>query len=213
MEAGTIWIYPSALSPSERLVKRVLDLIFSSLLLLILSPVILLVALLVLIRDGRPIFYSDQRAGLFGRPITIRKFRTMRRGAAAERSELWAQSDTTGPAFKLAADPRVTPLGRILRRFSLDELPQLFDVFKGRLSLVGPRPAGLDELALYEDRHRLRLTVRPGVTGLWQVRRRLDDNFEQRINDDLEYIEHWSVLYDIAIALRTVRVVLAGRGV
>ncbi len=213
MEAGTIWIYPSALSPSERLVKRVLDLIFSSLLLFILSPVILLVALLVLIRDGRPIFYSDQRAGLFGRPITIRKFRTMRRGAAAERSELWAQSDTTGPAFKLAADPRVTPLGRILRRFSLDELPQLFDVFMGRLSLVGPRPAGLDELALYEDRHRLRLTVRPGVTGLWQVRRRLDDNFEQRINDDLEYIEHWSVLYDIAIALRTVRVVLAGRGV
>lgn len=213
MEGGTIWIYPSALSPSERLLKRILDVTFAALLLLALSPVILLVAILVLLRDGRPIFYSDRRAGLFGRPISIRKFRTMRIGADRERAEMWAQSETSGPAFKIAADPRVTPLGRILRRFSLDELPQLWDVLRGRLSLVGPRPAGLDELERYEDRHRLRLTVRPGVTGLWQVRRRMDDDFEQRISDDLEYIQRWSIAFDLEVILRTIRVVLSGRGV
>ncbi|MFZ9278229.1 MAG: sugar transferase [Candidatus Limnocylindrus sp.] len=213
MEGGTIWIYPSALSPSERLLKRILDVTFSGLLLLLLSPVILFVAVMVLLRDGRPIFYSDRRAGLFGRPISIRKFRTMRVGADRERAEMWSQSETTGPAFKIAADPRVTPLGRILRKFSLDELPQLWDVLRGRLSLVGPRPAGLDELERYEDRHRLRLTVRPGVTGLWQVRRRMDDDFEQRISDDLEYIQRWSIAFDIEVILRTIRVVLSGRGV
>jgi lipopolysaccharide/colanic/teichoic acid biosynthesis glycosyltransferase len=213
MEGGTIWIYPSALSPSERLLKRILDVSFAALLLLALSPVILLVAILVLVRDGRPIFYSDRRAGLFGRPISIRKFRTMRVGADRERAEMWAQSETSGPAFKIAADPRVTSLGRVLRRYSLDELPQLWDVLRGRLSLVGPRPAGLDELERYEDRHRLRLTVRPGVTGLWQVRRRMDDDFEQRISDDLEYIRRWSIVFDLEVILRTIRVVLSGRGV
>ena len=213
LEAGRIWIYPSVLSPTERLTKRVLDVILAVILIGVLSPVIAITSLLVLVKDGRPIFYSDERAGLFGRPFRVRKFRTMRSGAEQQRAELWAQSSTEGPAFKLANDPRVTGLGRVLRRFSLDELPQLFDVVAGRMSLVGPRPAGLDELARYEDRHRLRLTVRPGVTGLWQVRRRLDDNFEQRMSDDLEYIQRWSIVFDLVIVLRTVRVVLAGRGV
>lgn len=213
LEGGRIWIYPSVLSPTERLVKRILDVVLASLLILALSPVIVVTAAAVLIRDGRPIFYSDERAGLFGRPFRLRKFRTMRRGAEEERAALWSQSETAGPAFKVVGDPRITPLGRVLRRFSLDELPQLFDVLAGRMSLVGPRPAGLDELAQYEDRHRLRLTVRPGVTGLWQVRRRLDNSFEQRMDDDLEYIQRWSILLDLWIVLRTVRVVLAGRGV
>ena len=213
LEGGRIWIYPSVLSPTERLVKRILDVVLASLLILVLSPVIVVTAAAVLIRDGRPIFYSDERGGLFGRPFRLRKFRTMRRGAEEERAALWSQSETAGPAFKVVGDPRITPLGRVLRRFSLDELPQLFDVIAGRMSLVGPRPAGLDELAQYEDRHRLRLTVRPGVTGLWQVRRRLDNSFEQRMDDDLEYIQRWSILLDLWIVLRTVRVVLAGRGV
>lgn len=213
LEGGRIWIYPSVLSPTERLVKRILDVVLASLLILVLSPVIVVTAAAVLIRDGRPIFYSDERAGLFGRPFRLRKFRTMRRGAEEERAALWSQSKTAGPAFKVVGDPRITSLGRVLRRFSLDELPQLFDVLAGRMSLVGPRPAGLDELAQYEDRHRLRLTVRPGVTGLWQVRRRLDNSFEQRMDDDLEYIQRWSILLDLWIVLRTVRVVLAGRGV
>ena len=213
LEAGMIWIYPSVLSPIERLVKRILDVLLASVLILVLAPVIAATALAVLVRDGRPILYSDERAGLFGRPFKLRKFRTMRRGADAERAALWEQSQTSGPAFKLVGDPRITPLGQTLRRFSLDELPQLFDVVAGRMSLVGPRPAGLDELAQYEDRHRLRLTVRPGVTGLWQVRRRVDTSFEQRMSDDLEYIQRWSILLDLWIVLRTVRVVLAGRGV
>ena len=100
-----------------------------------------------------------------------------------------------------------------MRKYSLDELPQLFDVLAGRMSLIGPRPAGLDELARYEDRHRLRLTVRPGITGLWQVRRRIDDDFEHRMADDLEYIRTWSPLLDLKIAARTIVVVLSGRGV
>ena len=213
LEGGAIWIYPTSLSPSERLVKRLLDVTLAGALILILSPVIVAVALLILIRDGRPIFFTDRRAGLFGRPFSVRKFRTMRQGADAERAQLWDQNETKGPAFKIADDPRITALGRVLRRFSLDELPQLFDVLTGKMSLVGPRPAGLDELARYSDRHRLRLTVRPGVTGLWQVRRRMDNDFEERINDDLEYIRRWSVLFDLEIVARTVRVVLAGRGV
>jgi lipopolysaccharide/colanic/teichoic acid biosynthesis glycosyltransferase len=213
LEGGRIWIFPSVLSPTERFVKRLLDVILASALILLLAPVIAVTALAVMLRDGRPILYADERAGLFGRPFKVRKFRTMRHGADAERAALWSQSETSGPAFKLAGDPRITPLGRILRRFSLDELPQLFDVLTGKMSLVGPRPAGLDELARYEDRHRLRLTVRPGVTGLWQVRRRMDESFEQRMSDDLEYIRRWSILLDLWIVLRTVRVVLAGRGV
>lgn len=212
-EGERIWIYPSALSPTERLTKRLLDVVLASLLIVLLSPVMLLVTLLLLVRDGRPIIFSDARAGLFGRPFKVRKFRTMRVGADAERAALWDQRETKGPAFKIADDPRITPLGRILRKFSLDELPQLFDVVAGRMSLVGPRPAGLDELTHYEDRHRLRLTVRPGVTGLWQVRRKMDEDFEQRMSDDLEYIQHWSILLDLTIVLRTVRVVLSGRGV
>ena len=212
-EGERIWIFPSALSPAERLIKRLLDVILASLLIVLLSPVMLFVTLLLLVRDGRPVIFSDARAGLFGRPFKVRKFRTMRVGADAERAALWDQRETKGPAFKIADDPRITPLGRILRKFSLDELPQLFDVVAGRMSLVGPRPAGLDELMHYEDRHRLRLTVRPGVTGLWQVRRKMDEDFEQRMSDDLEYIQRWSILLDLMIVLRTVRVVLSGRGV
>jgi lipopolysaccharide/colanic/teichoic acid biosynthesis glycosyltransferase len=149
---------------------------------------------------------------MFGRSFVLRKFRTMRVGAADERASLWRSSDTTGPAFKIVNDPRVTPLGRLLRRYSLDELPQLFDVLLGRMSLVGPRPAGLDELDRYEDRHRLRLTVRPGVTGLWQVRHREDGSFERRMTDDLEYIRRWTVLLDLQIVLRTIAAVFRGKG-
>ena len=212
-EGTRIWIYPSALSPAERLVKRLLDVLLAGALLLVLAPVMLLVAIVALLTHGRPILYREERAGLFGRPFLLRKFRTMRVGADAERAALWEKSATSGPAFKLHHDPRITPLGRLLRRFSIDELPQLWDVLRGRMSLIGPRPAGLDELARYEDRHRLRLTVRPGVTGLWQVRRRIDDDFEQRMGDDLEYIRRWSILLDLQVAARTVRAVLAGRGV
>ena len=212
-ESGRIWIYPSALGPSERLLKRSIDITLSALLLLVAAAPMAAIAIAILVTSGRPIIFRDERAGLFGRPFHMRKFRSMRIGANRERSSLWGSSETKGPAFKIADDPRVTGLGRILRRFSLDELPQLFDVIQGRMSLVGPRPAGLDELERYDDRHRLRLTVRPGVTGLWQVRRRLDADFEQRMADDLEYIRRWSPLLDVVIVLRSIGVVVAGRGV
>jgi lipopolysaccharide/colanic/teichoic acid biosynthesis glycosyltransferase len=212
-ENGLIWIYPSVLSPTERLTKRLLDLAMAGLLIIVFAPLMLLVAIGILLLDGRPITYIDRRAGMFGRPFPLRKFRTMRIGADKERAQLWERGEIKGPAFKMAEDPRVTRLGRIVRRFSLDELPQLFDVIVGRMSLVGPRPAGLDEVARYEARHRMRLTVRPGVTGLWQVRRRIDESFEQRMSDDLEYIERWSILLDIQIALRTIVTMLRGNGV
>lgn len=212
-EGGKIWIYPSMLGPSDRTVKRLLDVLLSFMILVIALIPMCIIAVAIMLVDGRPIFFRDQRAGLFGRPFYMRKFRSMRNGASGERSALWSKSATQGPAFKLTDDPRVTPIGKLLRRFSLDELPQLIDVLQGRMSLVGPRPAGLDELERYEDRHRLRLTVRPGVTGLWQVRRRVDADFEQRMSDDLEYIRRWSPLFDVLIVIRSVGAVLAGRGV
>jgi len=213
LDNGVLWIYPSVLSPAEQLIKRLFDIFFSAFLILIAAPVMMITAAAILVIDGGPVIYSDERAGAFGRKIRIHKFRTMRVGAARERAALWKQSETRGPAFKLRNDPRVTPLGRILRKFSIDELPQLFDVLAGKMSLIGPRPAGRDELARYENRHRVRLTVRPGITGLWQVRRRFDDNFEQRMNDDLEYIARWSPALDLLIAVQTIKVVLSGRGV
>jgi len=213
LSGSTLILYPSVLAPTDRAIKRVADIVSSSLLIALTSIPMLVTACAVLLVEGRPILYSEQRAGLYGHPFRLRKFRTMRVGAHAERAALWDENSTRGPAFKLERDPRVTSLGRFLRRFSLDELPQLFDVLAGRMSLIGPRPAGLDEVERYEPRHRIRLTVRPGLTGLWQVRRRVDAEFEQRMADDLEYIERWSLLLDLEIAVRTVPVVFQGRGV
>ncbi len=213
LSGSSLILYPSVLAPTDRAIKRVADIVASSILIVLASFPMVLTALAILLVEGRPVVYADQRAGLYGQPFTLRKFRTMRVGAHAERAGMWEASSTTGPAFKLARDPRVTPLGGFLRRFSLDELPQLFDVLAGRMSLVGPRPAGLDEVERYAPRHRIRLTVRPGLTGLWQVRRRVDADFEQRMADDLEYIEHWSLLLDFRISVRTVPVVFKGGGV
>ena len=213
LSGSSLLLYPSVLAPTDRAIKRVADIVSSSILIVLASVPMLLTALAILLVEGRPVLYADQRAGLYGNPFRLRKFRTMRVGAHAERAALWDASSTKGPAFKLEQDPRVTPLGRFLRRFSLDELPQLFDVLAGRMSLIGPRPAGLDEVERYEPQHRIRLTVRPGLTGLWQVRRRVDADFEQRMADDLDYIEHWSLLLDLEIAIRTVPVVFQGQGV
>jgi lipopolysaccharide/colanic/teichoic acid biosynthesis glycosyltransferase len=213
LSGSSLILYPSVLAPTDRAIKRVADFVSSIILIVLATIPMLVTALAILVLEGRPIIYADQRAGLYGHTFTLRKFRTMREGAHAERAALWDANSTKGPAFKLERDPRVTSLGRFLRRFSLDELPQLLDVLAGRMSLIGPRPAGLDEVERYEPRHRIRLTVRPGLTGLWQVRRRVDADFEQRMADDIEYIEHWSLLLDLQIAIRTIPVVFQGRGV
>ena len=179
---------------------------------ILLSPIMLAVALTILIRDGRPIMYGDERAGIHGRPIIVHKFRTMVPEANAMREELLDQNDRDGPDFKLTDDPRITPTGAFLRRTSLDELPQFWDVFVGSMSLVGPRAQRLDEVAGYDTWHRRRLSVKPGLTGLWQVTARQDPSFETRAKLDLEYIDNWSPMLDLRIIIATIPAILRSTG-
>jgi exopolysaccharide biosynthesis polyprenyl glycosylphosphotransferase len=192
--------------------KRLVDLIGSTLALIILAPVMLIVALVISIKDGAPVLYVGRRAGIHGRPIAVHKFRTMVLDANDMRGELAELNDRDGPAFKIDDDPRVTRTGRFLRTTSLDELPQFWDVFVGRMSLVGPRPQPLDEVAGYDAWHRRRLSVKPGVTGLWQVEARQDPSFETRARLDLEYIDNWSPGLDAKIMLQTIPAVLKSTG-
>ncbi|HTU60680.1 MAG TPA: sugar transferase, partial [Polyangiales bacterium] len=199
--------------PREALaLKYALDPILAALLIALLSPLLVLVALAVAISMARPVLFVQERAGLHGRPFRMLKFRTMQRGAAAQQSSLRPENAMSGPVFKLHDDPRVTPLGRWLRRTSLDELPQLFNVLTGSMSLVGPRPLPLSEQAEIRGWQRRRLTMKPGLTCLWQVSGRSDTDFVDWMLLDLKYIQDWSLWLDLAILLRTVPVVLFGRG-
>ena len=183
--------------------KRGLDVVLSLLGLILLSPVLLAVAIAILIRDGRPIFFVQKRAGLHGRPFKLVKFRTMVNGAEQQKTELLAHNERTGPVFKMTSDPRVTELGGFLRKTSIDELPQLWNVISGRMSLVGPRPPTLDEVSNYDPRHRRRLSMKPGLTGLWQVSARDDPSFERWVQLDLEYIDNWSLANDLNLLAKT----------
>ena len=196
----------------ERALKRVVDVVGAAGALLLLSPVMIGTALAIWLRDGSPVLYRQVRIGRHGRPFTILKFRTMQVDADERYSDVAALSDTRGAAFKMVNDPRVTPVGRILRRWTLDELPQLINVLKGDMSLVGPRPAPPREVHQYDLWHRRRLSVRPGMTGLWQVEARFDHHFDDRAVLDLRYIDEWSLLGDLGILLRTVPAVLTPRG-
>lgn len=196
----------------EQALKRVLDVVGSLLALVLLSPLIIGTAVVIRVRDGSPILFRQTRVGRHGRPFTILKFRTMCADAEDRYAEVAASSDTRGAAFKMTNDPRVTRLGRTLRKWTLDELPQLINVLKGDMSLVGPRPAPPREVAEYDIWHRRRLSVRPGMTGLWQVEARFDDHFDDRAELDLRYIDQWSLWMDIGILLRTVPAVLSPRG-
>lgn len=205
---------PTPLDGWGRVFKRIADVSLGISLLVILVPLILLIALAILIVDGWPIFYVSERIGQYGRErIRILKFRTMCRDADAKKRDLEALSHRRdGPLFKVKNDPRVTGLGRILRRLSLDELPQLFNVIGGNISLVGPRPHLPDEVAKYASHHRRVLTVRPGVTGLAQISGRSNLSFEDEVRLDMRYIEEWSIGLDLWIVWRTVWVVLFGKG-
>lgn len=196
----------------ELAVKRLLDVFGAALGLIVLSPVILAVALLVRAKDGRPVLFRQMRIGRHGRPFTIYKFRTMVPDADQRYEEVVALSDTAGAAFKMKDDPRVTRLGRFLRSSSLDELPQLLNVLRGEMSLVGPRPAPPREVAEYDIWHRRRLSMRPGITGLWQVRTRLDEHFDDRAALDLQYIDQWSLMMDLGILARTVPALVSRQG-
>jgi exopolysaccharide biosynthesis polyprenyl glycosylphosphotransferase len=196
----------------ELALKRILDVMGATVGLVLLSPVLLGTALAVRFHGGSPILFRQVRIGRHGRPFTIYKFRTMQPDADARFSEISASSDTKGAAFKMRDDPRVTSIGRFLRSSSLDELPQLINVLRGEMSLVGPRPAPPREVDQYDVWHRRRLSMRPGMTGLWQIRARLDDHFDDRAQLDLQYIDQWSFLTDLTILARTVPAVLLARG-
>jgi exopolysaccharide biosynthesis polyprenyl glycosylphosphotransferase len=188
--------------------KRLLDIFGAACGLVLLSPVLLGAALYILLKDGEPVIFRQVRIGRHGRPFTIYKFRTMVKDAEARADELAERSETKGPAFKMRADPRITPWGHRLRQTSIDELPQLLNVLKGDMSLVGPRPAPPREVAGYDLWHRRRLSMKPGMTGLWQVSSRLDVDFDERAQLDLEYIDRWSLWLDMKIVLRTVPAIL-----
>lgn len=191
--------------------KRTLDIVLSAGALVALSPVLLAVAAWIAAHDGRPVLFRQTRVGLHGRPFDVVKFRTMVPGAEAQVAELEALNEIKGHAFKVTDDPRLSRTGGILRRTSLDELPQLWNVFRGEMSLVGPRPPLPREVANYDVWHRRRLSMKPGITGLWQVAARREVEFDRWVAMDLDYIDGWSLWLDVRIMLRTVPAMLEGR--
>ncbi len=196
------------------LVKQALDSVGALVLLILLSPVMLAVALGTRLTSGGPVLFRQQRSGLNGRPFTMLKFRSMVSNAEQLRHELEALNEMTGPVFKVTQDPRITPFGRFLRKYSLDELPQLWNVLTGDMSLVGPRPLPVHEVQRFDDpAHRRRLSVKPGLTCLWQISGRNHvREFQEWVKLDLQYIDNWSLWLDLSILLRTVPVVIAGTG-
>lgn len=200
------------LSGPARVVKRLIDVIGSLILIVAAAVPMLLVAALIKIDSRGPVFFRQKRAGLDGRVFGCWKFRTMVDGADAQRATLRAGLDDDGVLFKLEHDPRVTRVGKWLRKFSIDELPQLFNVVVGEMSLVGPRPHSLDDVAQYGDIHFRRQRVMPGMTGLWQVSGRSDLDEDSSIMLDLYYVENWSFFLDFTILLKTLAVVIRGKG-
>ena len=193
--------------------KRVFDFVISLSAILFLSPLLFFIAFLILLTDGPPSLFSQTRVGLNKRRFKVFKFRTMVRDAEKRQASLESQNEIKGPAFKIQNDPRVTTLGRFLRKTSLDELPQLFNVLFGQMSLVGPRPLPeRDFEQFYDDRHRLRFSVKPGITGLWQISGRSDIDFEEWMKLDIFYVNHWSFWLDLNIIFRTFMVVARMRG-
>jgi exopolysaccharide biosynthesis polyprenyl glycosylphosphotransferase len=192
--------------------KRALDMAGAGTALVLTAPLLVLIAMCIRFDSNGPVIYAALRAGRKGRPFRCYKFRTMVRDADALKQGLRKRNQREGPFFKITDDPRVTRFGRILRRYSLDELPQLWNVLKGEMSLVGPRPHPLDDFSGYAIEHLPRLDVTPGITGLWQVTARRDPSFEAGLNLDVEYIHRWSLGMDLRILLRTAGAVLRGSG-
>jgi exopolysaccharide biosynthesis polyprenyl glycosylphosphotransferase len=194
------------------LLKRTLDFIMALVALVALSPLLLLLAMLVKLTSRGPILFSQTRCGLGGRRFTLYKFRSMRADADLLREELEALNELDGPVFKIRNDPRCTPIGRFMRKFSLDEFPQLLNILKGDMSFVGPRPPLPDEVEKYERWQRRRLRMQPGLTCLWALEGRSKLSFRRWMELDLEYIDHWSMTLDWKILLKTIPIVLVGRG-
>jgi exopolysaccharide biosynthesis polyprenyl glycosylphosphotransferase len=200
------------LTRSQAIAKRTFDLVVSILALLALSPVLAAIALAIKLTTPGPALFRQQRVGLQRRPFMVIKFRTMVTGAELMLTDLASRNEADGPLFKVRGDPRVTLIGRWLRRYSLDELPQLWNVLRGEMSLVGPRPPLPREVEAYEEWQLGRLEVRPGITGLWQVSGRSDLSFDEYVRLDLFYVENWSLAYDLFILLKTIPMLLSPRG-
>jgi exopolysaccharide biosynthesis polyprenyl glycosylphosphotransferase len=198
--------------PYQRSVKRLFDIFVSAVALLMLSPLLVAVAALIKLTSKGHVFFRQARVGLHGRPFNMFKFRTMVVNAEALKEQLLASNEQTGPVFKIRNDPRITPLGRFLRKHSIDELPQLINVLRGDMSVVGPRPPVPQEVAKYEGWQRRRLSVRPGLTCIWQVSGRNQITFQDWMYLDMRYIDHWSITDDLNLILRTLPIVLTGRG-
>ncbi len=193
-------------------IKRALDIILSLFAIVMASPIMLLIAIAIKLESRGPIFFKQKRCGLNGRQFTLYKFRSMVVNAEVKRKELEKANEMDGPVFKIKRDPRVTNIGRFIRKTSIDELPQFFNVLKGDMSLVGPRPPLPVEVDMYQLWQRRRLSLKPGVTCIWQVSGRNNIKFERWMEMDLEYIDNWSIWLDVKILFRTVYVVLTGYG-
>jgi exopolysaccharide biosynthesis polyprenyl glycosylphosphotransferase len=192
--------------------KRALDATLSALALLVFLPVLAVVAVAIRLESPGPVFFRQKRSGLNGRIFEVLKFRTMCTDAEHRKEKLKAQNEMSGPVFKIKRDPRITKVGRLLRKYSLDELPQLVNVLKGEMSLVGPRPLPTYEMENVERRHRRRLSVKPGLTCLWQVSGRNNIDFEDWMDLDMQYINNWSLRMDFMLMLKTFSAVLKGTG-
>jgi exopolysaccharide biosynthesis polyprenyl glycosylphosphotransferase len=209
---GFLHYATGSVKPELRFVKRLLDIVASAAALWLLFPFLLIVAGLVKLTSSGPVFFRQLRVGLHGKKFHMLKFRSMVANAEALKAALASKNEQAGPIFKIKRDPRITPLGRLLRKYSIDELPQLVNVLRGDMTLVGPRPPVPQEVALYEPWQRRRLSVPPGLTCLWQVSGRNEVGFEDWMYLDLQYIDHWSVGQDIGLLLKTVPAVVSGRG-
>ncbi len=212
-EAGVpmIELRATSLEGWGRVVKRVFDTLVSGFALVVISPVLLLIALLVKSTSRGPVLFRHQRVGYHGRLFPMWKFRSMVENAEELKAALMKDNQREGPLFKIKDDPRITPLGRILRRTSLDELPQLANVFLGHMSLVGPRPHLPDEIARYEEHQRMLLSVKPGMTGMAQVHGRSGLAFADEVRLDMYYVRNWSMWLDLRIILRTFLIIVNGR--
>lgn len=193
-------------------IKRLFDIVFALAALVALIPVFFVIAIAIVADDGRPVFFTQTRVGARGRTFRMVKFRSMRRDAEAIKAQLMDQDEGAGVLFKMKDDPRVTRVGKVLRRLSLDELPQFFNVLTGSMSVVGPRPPLPDEVAAYDGDVSRRLLIKPGITGLWQVSGRSNLSWEESVRLDLAYVENWSVTGDVALVARTVMTVLRREG-
>jgi exopolysaccharide biosynthesis polyprenyl glycosylphosphotransferase len=211
-DLATISVYQPRQRPFSLFAKRAIDLVFATFASIALLPLFASIAMLIKLQSPGPVFYVSRRVGHKGRVFDCIKFRTMVDNAAALQAQLAHMNERDKVAFKISNDPRVTVIGALLRKYSLDELPQLWNVIRGDMSLVGPRPPLDSEVAQYDTEHLRRLDAVPGITGLWQVEARQDPSFDKFVALDSKYINHWSLQLDLKIMLRTITAVVRGTG-